>query len=94
MRFQIKDRLVSKCESCSHAVRVKDGDGHLVISRCTAAHATVMNVPHVVRECSAFDYRWASGWEFKDRGWVMEVSANRREFLGFRPPKKSRQEDD
>lgn len=87
MTFTIKATPKTKCENCSYSTRYR-GEAGPMISLCHKGDTlNQRRVPDVVAECSSFDYKYDSEWDFKDRAWILEQKGTH--VIGFRPPKKA-----
>lgn len=86
-----KNRNESLCDICNHGQRTDDISGES--SRwCHNIYPTV-RVPAVVLECSAYDFRYGDiPHAMKEVAWVIDVN-KKAEFVGFRPPKKKKDDE-
>lgn len=92
MKFTIRRKSDSLCENCSHSLRAHDTHGRLLISQCTAFGAENVHVRGDVAKCKSYSFRYSDDWQFREKAWILQVSKT-REFMGFRPPKKDKDEE-
>lgn len=93
MRINVRVVAGGLCQSCSESHIVTFGDGRRLV-RCGALYQAPIIVYGDVYECSLYDQKGqVSRSDMEKIGWILEVG-RRGEPIGFRPPKKNRDDRD